>query len=393
MRYYAGLDVSNKRTSFCIIDQDQKIVKEGEVNSEAADIAAALNEHKDKLEIVGLESGAMCFWLAEGLIEFGYPAKVLDARNVASVLSTVINKTDKNDARGIAKILRAGYYTVVHQKSKMAIEVGTVMGLRAAAVRARVLQKNNLRGILKNYGIRIKTTGDDSFMIAVEQAIEGLDPIVKQAVTLSLQAYQYALNVEAGYEKLVEELAKKHAVCRLMMTTHGVGPIIALEMISEIDNPDRFRKSPKAVGAYLGLTPSQYSSGETTRLGPISRAGSRRLRSLLYDAAVVMITRSKKMSSIKSWALRKLKKGKPFKKVATAVARKIAVALVRMWQTGEPFRTSEIKDQAPGSCPRKSSKRRKKEKATSKTPDLVALASRSIASRISAFSTVSGCSC
>lgn len=339
MKHYAGLDVSMNSTNICVIDDSGKIVRESACNTEPSCIAEQLQPFASSMEIVGLEAGMMCFWLVDGLQQADLPAVCLDSRKVANILSTTINKTDKNDARGIAQILRSGFFTTVHLRSAESIDVGLLMKLRSGLVQDRVCKKNRIRGLLKSFGIRISTCGNGSFIKAVREAIVGLNEGTKIPIEIAIDDYANAEETEKKMDEQVRIREKVTPVAALLQTADGIGPITALSFIAEIDDPSRFRAKPENIGAYLGLTPKQYSSGESVRLGKISKSGSPFLRSLLYEAAVTLLTKTKRWSSLKSWGLR-LAKRTSFKLAATAVARRLSVILLKMWLRGETFRYS-----------------------------------------------------
>ena len=342
MAYYAGLDISMKSTNICVIDEKENILLETVAKTEPDAIAQELQPFIDDLDIIGLEAGSMSFWLVEELRHHGLPAVCLDSRHVASILSTVINKTDKNDARGIAKILRSKFYTVVHQKSQKSIEIGLLMTVRTGFVNDRTRKKNRIRGTLKSYGIRISTCGQESFVKAVQVSIKKLSVDAKKVIEIALEDYVATEKGIAKLEKQVEKAEKLNPIITLFKTTDGIGPITALSFMADIDDPTRFLANPENIGAYLGLTPRQYSSGESVRLGGISKSGSSALRALLYEAAVTLLTKTQRMSPLKSWGL-KLMKRMPFKQAAVAVARKLSIVLLTMWLTGKPFEYSKPK--------------------------------------------------
>jgi transposase len=138
-----------------------------------------------------------------------------------------------------------------------------------------------------------------------------------------------------GFEKRVRIMARQDARARLLMSTPGVGAITALTYASAIDDPARF-KSSKSVGAHFGMTPKKYQSGETDYSGRISKTGDGSVRTCLYEAAHVMLTRPVKGSALKSWAMR-LAKRAGMQKAKVALARKLAVIMHRMLVEGKPF--------------------------------------------------------
>ena len=364
MAYYAGLDVSKKLTSICVIDDQKKIIYESSVKSCPDQIAKELLSFREQLEIIGLEAGASCFWLSEGIRDHGLPVHVIDSRRVADVLSTMNNKTDRNDARGIADIMRAGFYTPVHDRSAQSIELSTVLRARAALVEDRTALKNRIRGFLKSYGLKFNCPGLGSFLKAVEKELPGISQSVQVAIRVTMQNLERVDQSITEIEEALDTLIEEDKRIDLIKTIPGVGNITAAAFIAAIDDPERFRKRPWDVGAYLGLTPKQYSSGETQRQGRISKAGPKYVRSLLYEAAISMLTRSQTHSWLKAWGL-KLSGKKGLKKAAVAVARRLAVIMIHMLLSGEVFRYSRFPKDESADKKKTQAKKRTKRKAFS----------------------------
>ena len=328
MKHYVGLDISMKETFICIEDETGKIVTQGKTKTEPELIAQYLKKFEVSIDKVGLESGSLCHWLVSELKKLSIPAICIDARKMATVLSIQINKTDKNDARGIATAMRCGLYREVVEKSVEAREIGTLLGARRLLVTQKVQLSNSVRGFLKTYGIRLASCGDQSFSQTVTAALGDKYPMAKEGLKALLESFDEHLKRIKALTKKVEELASKKEAVKRLMTIPGVGPITALTFAIEIGNPKRFRNS-KQVGAYLGMTPRQYSSGETQKQGRISKCGSKELRTLLNEGATVLLTRSKKWSRLKAWGLKVYRKH-GMKKASMAVGRKLAVIMHRM---------------------------------------------------------------
>jgi transposase len=328
MKHYVGLDVSMKKTSVCIVDEHGKIVHESEVATEPHILADAIESTKLKIELVGFESGSLSHFLTHGLKERALPVVCMDARKMSAILSVRINKTDKNDARGIADALRTGMFSRVHEKPQEAIDRGAVLSLRRYQVDQRTGIKNHIRGILKTYGIRLGAVGPTKFSEAVKRRIKHLDSLVCQTMEGMLEMFDLLTEKITRLDKELLQIARQEKNACLLMTAHGVGPITALTYEAEIFDPTRFPNS-RSVGAYLGMTPTQYSSGETVKQGRISKCGSMELRSLLTEAGVVVLTRSQKWSKLRAWGLKLMRK-KGLKKASLAVGRKLAVIMHRM---------------------------------------------------------------
>jgi transposase len=328
MKHYVGLDVSMKKTSLCIVNEQGKIVHESEVKTNPHALADAIEKTGLKIELVGFESGSLGHYLTQGFKERALPAVCMDARKMSAILSIRVNKTDKNDARGIADALRTGMFTRVHEKPQEAINRGAVLSMRRCLVNQRTDIKNHVRGILKTYGIRLGAVGPTKFNETVKRHIQELDLLVRQTMEEILEVFDMLTQKITRLDQELLKIAHQDKDARLLMTAQGIGPITALTYKAEIFDPSRFPNS-RTVGAYLGMTPTQYSSGETQKQGRISKCGSMELRSLLTEAGVVVLTRSQKWSKLKAWGLKLMRK-KGLKKASLAVGRKLAVIMHRM---------------------------------------------------------------
>jgi transposase len=328
MKHYVGLDVSMKKTSVCIVNELGKIVHESEVKTDPNVLSDAIEKTGLKIELVGFESGSLSHYLAQGFKERAMPAVCMDARKMSTILSIRVNKTDKNDARGIAEALRAGMYTRVHDKPQESIDRGAVLSMRRIAVQHRTDIKNHIRGILKTYGIRLGSVGPTKFSQRVKNCLDNMDHLVRLSIEGLLEIFDKLNEKIDAIDKELLLIAQQDKEVKLLMTAQGIGPITALTYKTEIFDPSRFQDS-RTVGAYLGMTPKQYSSGETTKLGRISKCGNKELRFLLTEAGLVILTRSKKWSKLKAWGLRIMRK-KGVKKASVAVGRKLAVIMHRM---------------------------------------------------------------
>lgn len=341
MKYYIGLDVSTKSTFICVLDHDGKIIYEG---SEATDPHAIfdhlfLNKHFPKLNLedvfIGFESGSLSHFLMEGFRGRNVSAVCMDARKLNPILACKVNKTDKNDARGIADALRANMYTKVHCKPVESVERAIMLGSRRTLVQQQTQLKNTIRGLLKVYGIRLGSVSNLSFSTTVKKVIGSYEEIVVAGITSLLNIFDALIEEIKKIEKVMSKTISKDEDVRRLMTIPGIGPVTALTYKTEIFDPGRFKKS-RSVGAYIGITPTQYSSGEIQRQGRISKCGSGELRFLLVEAALVILLRSEKWSKLKAWGLKILRK-KGLKKASIAVARKLAVIMHRMMVDKKDF--------------------------------------------------------
>jgi len=322
MRQYVGLDVSMKETSICIIDDAGSVLWEGAVESQPAAIVRMLHRRAPSAEKVGLETGPTSTWLWHELRAAGVAAICIDARHAQAALSMRLNKTDRNDAAGLAQLMRMGWYREVQVKQLAAHGDGALLASRALLVRQRCELENQIRGLLKNVGLRPQATKGKAFEQSA-RALAARSALLKDVINPMLAAWSALRQQIAALSRNVNERVKSSAVCRRLMTMPGVGPLTSLAFSAAIDDPARFRHSA-SVGAYLGLTPRRYSSGEIDRMGRISHCGDALTRSYLYEAANIMLTRSRKENPLRSWAV-KLAKRIGFKKARVALARKMAV--------------------------------------------------------------------
>ena len=342
MKYYIGLDVSMKDTFVCTINSDGDIISEFVVPTDPEMIASQIKQLELNVELVGLESGSLSHWLTEELACEGLPVKCIDARHCAAFLSMKINKTDRNDAQGIAEVMRCGLYREVQVKSRPIREAAALFTSRKQLVGQRTQTLMSVRGILKPFGVRLgsvpKTKSGLTSLLGQIQNF-GLRPGVLFSVESLIRVVLAITESISELDKKIKEIVLKEPKAQLLMTIPGVGPVTALKYLIEIGDPKRF-KSSRAVGAYLGLTPKQYSSGETQKQGKISKCGSKDLRSLLVEAAIVILTRTKSWSKLKAWGVRLMGR-MSLKKAATAVARKLGVIMHKMLLKDEPFRFSD----------------------------------------------------
>jgi transposase len=334
MSEYVGLDVSLEETSVCVLDANGAVTWEGKVKSEPAAIAQVIRQRAPQAVKAGLESGPTSTWLWHELRQAEVPAICIDARHAQAALSMRLNKTDRNDAQGLAQLMRMGWYREVKVKQLAAHGDGALLASRALLVRQRCELENQIRGLLKNFGLRVQATTGRAFEQSVRAHIRHHDLLSR--VVIPLLGVWAALRQQiARLTYAVKARTQASAACRRLMTMPGVGPMTALAFSATIDDPARFRSS-SSVGAYVGLTPRRYKSGEIDRMGHISRCGDALTRSYLYEAANILLSRSRNTNPLKSWGL-KLAKRAGFKKARVALARKMAVVLHRMWRDETDF--------------------------------------------------------
>jgi transposase len=334
MEHYAGIDVSLEWSSLCVVDANGKIVREGKAASEPEALIAWFGALGLKLARVGLEAGPLSQWLYPRLREAGLQAELLETRHVRKALELMPVKSDRNDARGIAQLMRLGWFRPVHCKSLGAQEVRALLTARKLMQAKLFDVEMSLRGMLRGFGLKVGRTTPRRFAGRIRELVAGQATLEAVAEAL-LAAHAALLHAFAGLEKQVRAIAGADRRTRLLMSAPGVGAIVALTYVAAVDDPGRF-KSSKGVGAHFGLTPKKYQSGETDRSGRIAKVGDASVRSALYEAAHVILTRPVKGGDLKSWAMR-LAKRAGMQKAKVALARKLAVVLHRMWVDGARF--------------------------------------------------------
>jgi transposase len=334
MNHYAGIDVSLECSSVCIVDANGKIVREAKVASEPEALIGWLCSLGLRLERIGLEAGPLSQWLYAEMQKAGLAVELLETRHVRNAFKTMPVKTDRKDARGIAELMRLGWFRPVHCKSMEAQETRAVLTARKLVQSKLHDVEMSLRGILRGFGLKVGRTTPKQFEARIKDLVTGHPTL--QIVAEALLAVRTALLREFnGFEKRVRSMARSDVRARLLMSTPGVGAIVSLTYASAIDDPKRF-KSSKMVGPHFGLTPKKHQSGQTDITGRISKIGDASVRTALYEAANVILTRPVKGSGLKSWAAR-LAKRVGMQKAKVALARKLAVIMHRMLADGKPF--------------------------------------------------------
>lgn len=334
MKYYVGLDVSTNETAICIIDQDGNIYHEKMVQTEPKDIVKYLSSKHLSYERIGLESSNLSIWLYKELDNASYPVICIETRHAKAAMAAQSIKTDRNDARGIAQIMRTGWYKTVHIKSEKNQRIKMIINSRNCLVGQRLVIESHIRGALKTFGLKTGQTTKLRYEDRIKELVKG-DGELELAVYPLLETRAAILGQIQLLERLLIVAAKSDLHCRNLMSIPGVGPLTALLFIATIDDPNRFRRS-RHVPVHLGLTPRKYASGEIDYNGHITKCGDSLLRSYLYEAASVILRQSTKKNSLKSWGLNIAKRSST-KNARVAVSRKLAVIMHRMWLTGKEF--------------------------------------------------------
>ena len=333
MEEYIGLDVSMKETAISI-RRDGKRIWRGKCASDPAVIANLLRKHAASAKRVIFETGPLSVWFYHALCAEGLPAICIDARHAKAALDMAANKTDANDADGLAHLAEVGFYREVRVKGFDSMLTRTLVSARTRLVRITTELSNQIRGLMKTFGLVVPAGKGSKF----DEHVRALLDDQKDLAAIVLPVLEAWRSMRLRAAELGRQLiadARKSEACQLLMSIPGVGTVTATSFTTAIEDPNNFRKS-RSVGAWLGLTARRYQSGQVDYDGHISRRGDRHVRSLLYEAATVILTRSSAESGLRTWGLA-LKERLGFKRAAVAVARKLAVTMHAMLRSGEMF--------------------------------------------------------
>jgi len=335
MNHYAGIDVSLECSSVCVVDASGKILREARVASEPEALIAWFGLQGLSFERIGLEAGPLSQWLFAAMKADGLAVELLETRHVRDAFKAMPVKSDRNDARGIAQLMRLGWFRPVHCKSMEAQEVRAMLTARKLVQSKLRDVENSLRGILRGFGLKVGKATEREFAGRIAELVSGHPRL--EAIAQALLAVRAVLRQEfAAFEKQARKMAQTDPRTRLLMSTPAVGPIVALTYASAVDDPGRF-KSSKQAGAHFGLTPKKHQSGETDYTGRISKIGDSSVRTALYEAAHIMLTKPLKgCSQLKSWAMRIARRA-GMSKAKVALARRLAVIMHRMLADATPF--------------------------------------------------------
>ena len=333
MEQFIGLDVSLKDT-FISVREDSKRIWRGKCPSDPKLIAEVIRKRAPEAKRVVFETGPLSIWFYHALTAEGVPAICIDARHAKAALDMAPNKTDPNDADGLAHIGEVGFYREVRVKSFDSMLVRTLVAARTQMLKATTQMSNQIRGLMKTFGLVVPKGAGRVFEGHVRRLLvsnAGLAQILQPV----LEAWRSMRARTAELSKQLVASARASEKCQLLTSIPGVGAVTASFFVAAIEDPANFAKS-RSVGAWLGLTTRRYQSGEADYDGHISRRGDNRLRGLLSEAATVILTRTMADSALRTWGL-KLKAKIGFKRAAVAVARKLAVIMHTMLKSGELF--------------------------------------------------------
>src|ERR1700726_4524762 len=260
MAHFVGLDVSVNETSVCVVNDAGKVILEQKVPTEPSDIIALLSSLGVTHGRVGIEAGPLSQWLVNGLTAADLPVICVETRHMKALLTAQqINKTDRNDARGIAQMMRVGLFKPVHVKTLVAQEQRMLLTSRKLLQRKLLDVECELRGTLRNFGLKVGTAGGSRYEARVRQLVPGFPRLAGGAEPL-LNVRRVMRQQFAVLHKMLLDTVRDDPVCRRLMTAPGVGAIVALTYRAPVDQPQRFVHS-RAVGAHVGLTPKVLPVG------------------------------------------------------------------------------------------------------------------------------------
>ena len=336
MDQYIGLDVSLKDTAISIREDGRRIWR-GKCPSDPTLLARIIRKHAPYAKRVVFETGPLSTWFYHALMAEGMPAICIETRHAQKVLNETLNKTDANDADGLAQLAEAGFYKAVRVKAFDAMLTRTLVGARNQLLSISTRISNQIRGLMKTFGLIVPKGTGRVFDGNVRKLLDDNNGLAR-IILPRLDAWRDIRKRVADLDRQLLAAARDSKATKLLMAIPGVGTVTAVSYVAAIEDPENFRTS-RSVGAWLGLTTRRYQSGEIDHGGHISRRGDNHLRRLLYEAAILTRTSPRNESRLRTWGL-KLRERVGFKRAAVAVARKLAVIMHSILKTGEVFDTS-----------------------------------------------------
>jgi transposase len=328
-----GLDLGDRYSHYCVLNQEHEVVEEGRIRS----TEEAFRHHfeGEVRQRIALECGTHSPWVSRLLKSLGHQVIVANARKIAAISSSK-SKNDRNDAEQLARFAASDpelLSPLLHRGGERQQDLNLVQ-TRATLVRARTMLVNALRGLVKSAGGRLPACSTESFPVRVQASIPPVlttvaSPLLEQIAMLNRQI--------DSMEEQIEKLVARYPEIGVLRTVPGVGPVVAATYVLTLDRSDA--ASHRSAGAFLGLRPGQSQSGDSDPQLGISKTGNRYLRSLLVQSAQYILGRFGPDSALRRWGLKLASSGgkRAKKRAIVAVARKLAVLLHSMWRSGESF--------------------------------------------------------
>lgn len=330
---YIGLDVSLKETAISVRKGGMRIWR-GKCPSDPKLLAELIRKRAPEARSVVFETGPLSVWFYHALIAEDLPAICIDARHAKAALDMAPNKTDANDADGLAHLAEVGFYREVRVKQYDSMLARTLVAARTRLIGIATELSNQIRGLMKTFGLIVPKGAGRVFESHVRTQL-GANAALERIILPLLEAWRSIRGRAAELDRQLVATARQSDACQILMSIPGIGAVTSSSFAAAIEDPGNFRTS-RSVGAWLGLTTRRYQSGEVDYDGHISRRGDSHLRGLLYEAATVILTRAQADSTLRTWGL-KLREKVGFKRAAVAVARKLSVIMHKMLMTGEIF--------------------------------------------------------
>jgi transposase len=348
-RMTVGLDLGDRTSRYCILDEAGEKVMEDQVPTTKAGLLAVFG--KMPASRIALEVGTHSPWVSRELAEMGHEVIVANAHRVKLITQSV-KKNDRMDAERLARLARVDpklLSPIRHRGAEAQADLAVIRA-RAALVDARTELVNSARGLTKPMGERLKKCDAD---YVKESLADGMGEAVQAVIRPMLKSVEEISKQIGEYDRKIEEITKRYPEMKVLTQVYGVGTLIALTYILTIEDPNRFAHS-RDVGPYLGLTRKLRDSGDSAPELGISKAGDELLRRLLVQGAHCILRAGAPESDLSEWGRARLqnkgedkqggKKGKKAKiskklkkKTIVAIARKLAVLLHRLWVTGEVY--------------------------------------------------------
>lgn len=331
---YVGLDVGDRYTHACVLDEGGKILEEQRLRTSRADLRKHF-EGVDRARIV-IEAGAHSPWMVTLLTELGHEVILANPRRLPLITQSD-SKNDRRDAQTLARLGRADpeLLSPIELRSESCRAGLAMIRARDELVRQRTALVNHARGAVKPFGVRMAACSAASFPKKRRQDLppelrEALNPILDTISELSMRIH--------AFDKTLATLASRSPGAGALTQVNGVGPLTSLAFVLTIDDPKRFKRS-RTVGAYFGLRPRQRDSGEQEPELHITKAGAPLMRRLLVNCAQYILGPFGQDSDLRRFGLAIAARGgkRAKKRAVVAVARKLAVLLHRLWVSGEVY--------------------------------------------------------
>lgn len=322
------------------IRRDGKRIWRGKCPSDPKLLAQLIRKRAPEVESVVFETGPLSIWFYHALKAEGLPAICIDARHAKAALDAMtLNKTDANDADGLAHLAEVKFYREVRVKGFDSMLIRTLVGARTRMLKMSTQISNQIRGMMKTFGLVVPKGAGRMFDANVRDLL-ATNASLERIILPLLEVLKVVRARAAELDKQLIVAARENEQCRLLASIPGVGAITSTSFVAAIEDTDNFVRS-RSVGAWLGLTTKRYQSGEVDYDGHISKRGDARLRGLLYECATVLLTRTTTDSTLRDWGL-KLWDKIGYKRAAVAVSRKLAVIMHTMLRTGELFDAGKV---------------------------------------------------